>query len=89
MKATKSRDGKYRVTVRIEHRLDLEALTDILAYCVYMEYDVSSDRKAWDRVRNELHSHGHWWHEIVGGDVGPEHVEIARPIAERLWSRLK
>ena len=91
-----SKDGELRVTIRVEHRIGLDALTDLIAYFVYRcpsqhhweIFERMPNRKIWSMVRDELHSYGYWWHETNGGDVGLEHYEAARPIAHRVWQSL-
>jgi hypothetical protein len=60
---TNSRDGRKRVTVRAEYRLDEQNLTDILCYSALAygwDLDAGDPNLAWlkDQVRAELASHG-------------------------------
>ncbi|MEU6056955.1 hypothetical protein [Streptomyces sp. NPDC047097] len=53
MKATMSRDGKYRINLRVTHRVGVDSLTDVLAFH-YRNYIVSEQGPLPDLSRTRL-----------------------------------
>jgi hypothetical protein len=97
MRWTRSRDGRQRVTVRTEHRLDAENLADILCCrMLSLGYELGGKNPsvAWleDEIRAELASHGmgQWpyWRENQEDDEAEVMAWAVRQVA-RLGGRLR
>jgi hypothetical protein len=92
MRWTKSRDGKRRVTVRAEYRLDRENLADILCHrALSMGWDLSESRSVAfleSEVREELSGYGMstwpYWRENDYDGQAAELESWARKQVDRL-----
>lgn len=101
MRWTTSRDGRRRVTVRAEQRLDAQNLTDILCYRAlaygWDELDTGRDPSlAWleGEIRGELADHGmgqwpYWRDELPDTEVAAAAIDWAVRQVARLGGTMR
>jgi hypothetical protein len=89
MKATMSKDGKERVTLRVEFRLDKEQMVILLATHATVYGDIGgklSEAEALRFIRDQLMFSGTDVLDFGSNDEVPEEtIEWAQGIVERIW----
>jgi hypothetical protein len=91
MKATASRDGVMRFTVKVPFRVGRQTLVDIIAYRTHhYGYDLPKTKKAvWEWAQNALHESGEGvW---IGSDGHMEQTELDKiyALVDKLFPELQ
>lgn len=89
MKATRSKDGKHRFTIRISHRVGVDDLATLIAYQL-AEYGekITTRRDALHAMRAYLKESGEWNCGSLD-DVSRDEYENAKSMAQTLFPELE